>query len=146
MTVALKTSPHSSCLKELCLCYFIHKSVGRMAWGQLTQRWHRDLASLLAWEAADAADVQGRAAQCIILLWMPWNQGGVQHQRPVTAALGMASVRVRGCNVVMGKQRRLDEVRQQPALPPWMKQPPQGGAVPHVSTWTRRKCCFGATH
>lgn len=161
---ALKTSPCSSCLKKLCLCHFIHQSVGRWSgdschrdgtgtspvWCPGNSRccWHwgwKAQCFILLWISWNQVWSAEGTVQCIILFWASWNQVWRAASKISDCCFRGGSVRVRGCSMV-GKQRRLEKVRQQPALPPWMKQPPQGGAEPSVSTWTRRKCCFGAAH
>lgn len=72
MITALRTSPSSSCLKELCPCCFIHRSVRR----------------------------------CLGGIWCPGIKCGGQHQKAVTATLGVASVRVRCWNVGSRGQTR----------------------------------------
>lgn len=132
MTAALKTGPHSGRLKELCLCYFIHKNVRR--W--LGDSWHRDDTG--SWGPRHSAGLgssrccwhTGRSSSVELLegelsasasSGCPGIKCGVQQQRAVTAALGIASVRVRGWNLVTGKQRRTRWGSSLAQLPEWSK-------------------------
>lgn len=82
MTAALKTGPHSGCLKELCVISSTKLWMDGLGTADTeTARGARDLASLLAWEVAGAAGTWGELlrgaaggrAQCSILLLMSWN-------------------------------------------------------------------------
>lgn len=107
---ALKTSPCSSCLKKLCLCHFIHQSVGRWS----GDSWHRDGTGTSpvccpgnsrccwhwGWKLSASSSSGYPGIKCGVQRAQfsasssssghPGIRCGVQHQRAVTAASGVA--------------------------------------------------------
>lgn len=160
MIAGLKTGPCGDSLKELRLCSLSTKVLrGDLVTANTEMIWGaEDLSSLLDWKAGRCRShaamnrsmklLKEEVSASLLHVLKSSVEVLVQHLlwTAVTAAFTDSLSRGQWMKWRRGEQRRSDKVRQQPALPPWMKRSPQGGVVSNVSTWTLRKCSFGATH